>query len=112
MVVNFHYCMGKIASISFHDEQQHQKDACDQCGMSKTKNHCCKDVLKSVKLNASHQASQIAFELAAISTVHPIYPIAMQVAVQGTTAIHPTVYFSPPPNTLNKVYRVKSVFLI
>jgi len=64
VVMNIHYCMGKISSISFSHDKVHDDGTCSKCGMSKTENHCCKDDVKTVKLNDSHQASDFAFELA------------------------------------------------
>jgi len=112
MVMNIHYCMGKISSISFSHDKDHDDGACSKCGMSKTENHCCKDDVKTVKLNDFHQASAFALELASISAETPEHLTLLHEPEQGLSAIPSTEYFSPPPKTLNKVYRDINVFLI
>ena len=68
MVINVHYCMGKISSVTFNEEADHNEGACGKCGMAKTENHCCKDEIVKGKMNDSHQTSTAAFELAAASS--------------------------------------------
>jgi hypothetical protein len=112
MVMNVHYCMGKISSISFGHEQDHNDGTCDKCGMLKTENHCCKDEVSEVKLNDAHQTSSIDFELAGISATQPVKVIVLNDPEQGVTAPPVDTYVSPPPKTLNKVYLDVSTFLI
>lgn len=112
VVMNIHYCMGKISSISFSHDKDHDDGTCSKCGMSKTENHCCKDDVKTVKLNDSHQASNFAFELASVSAETPEHLTLLHESEQGLSLIPSTAYCSPPPKTLNKVYRDINVFLI
>ncbi len=52
LAINTHYCMGKIASASiYHNENE----KCGKCGMKSGTDGCCKDELKIMKLNDSHQ---------------------------------------------------------
>jgi hypothetical protein len=111
LVMNIHYCMGKISSVTFSHEKDHDDGTCSKCGMSKTGNHCCKDDVKTVKLNDSHQASAFAFELASISATTPEHLTLLHESEQGLSAIPSTDYFSPP-KPLNKLYRDINVFLI
>ncbi len=112
VVMNIHHCLGKISSVSFNHGKDHDDGACSKCGMNKTENHCCKDDVKAVKLNDSHQASAFAFELASISAEAPVHLTLLHEPEQGLSATPLTEYFSPPPKTLNKVYRGINVFLI
>lgn len=112
MVMNVHYCMGQISSISFGHEKDHNDGTCDKCGMLKTENHCCKDEVAEVKLNEAHQTSSIAFELSGISAAQPVKLIVLNDPEQGVTAPPVDAYVSPPPKTFNKVYLDVSTFLI
>jgi hypothetical protein len=112
MVMNVHYCMGKISSISFGHEKDHNDGTCDKCGMLKTENHCCKDEVSEVRLNDAHLTSSIAFELSSISSIQPVKMIVLTDPEQGVSAQPVDVYVSPPPKTLNKVYLDISTFLI
>lgn len=112
MVMNVHYCMGKISSISFGHEKDHSDGTCDKCGMLKTENHCCKDEVADVKLNDAHQTSSIAFELAGISAIQPVKLIVLNDPEQGVSAPPVDTYISPPLKNFNKVYLDVSTFLI
>ena len=112
MVLNVHYCMDKISSISFGHEKDHNDGTCDKCGMLKTENHCCKDEVAEVKLNDAHLTSSIDFELSSISAGQPVRLIDLNDSEQGVTALPVDAYVSPPPKAFNKVYRDVSTFLI
>lgn len=112
VVMNVHYCMGMVSSVTFSHERDHDDGTCSKCGMKKTENHCCRDEVKTVRLNDSHQASSFAFELASVSAETPEHFTLLHEPRQGLSVIPSTGYFSPPPETLNKVYRRIHVFLI
>lgn len=59
VVVNTHYCMGKVASVAIGHSDS---DRCDDCGMANT--GCCKDEVKVLKVSDTHSASSahIQFE--------------------------------------------------
>jgi hypothetical protein len=112
MVVNIHYCMGKISSISFSHENDHKDGSCSKCGMNKTENHCCTDDVKYVKITDAHQSAQTDIsEAGSVSTV-PVFFISLNTALQGSAKEPLSYYFSPPPKTLNKVYKAVNTFLI
>ena len=112
MVINVHYCMGKVSSITFNEEADHNDGACGKCGMAKTENHCCKDEISKGKMNDSHQTSTVAFELAAASSAVPVRTTVLSDPEQGQSAIPILTYFSPPPRVLNRVYLDVNVFRI
>jgi hypothetical protein len=112
MVINVHYCMGKVSSITFNDEADHNDGTCDKCGMVKTENHCCKDEITKGKVNDSHQTSTVAFELASASSAVPVRTTVLSDPEQGQSAIPLLTYFSPPPRVLNRVYLDVNVFRI
>lgn len=112
MVVNVHYCMGKISSVSFGYEKDHNDGTCDKCGMLKAENHCCKDEVTEGKLNDAHQTSTALYELATVQAELPVKQVVLSDPEQGVTAPPVDAYTSPPPNTYNKVYISVRTFLI
>ena len=112
VIMNIHYCMGNVSSVSFNHEKDHSDGSCSKCGMDKTENHCCKDEVKTVKLSDTHQASSFSFELADLSSLQPIRFVFLNEAEQGVTAFPIFNYSSPPPRTFNKVYLDVNTFRI
>jgi hypothetical protein len=112
MVINVHYCMGTISSISFNEETDHNDGTCDKCGMLKAENHCCKDEISKGKLSDSHQTSVVAFELAAASAVIPVRTTVLSDPEQGQSPVPTIDYFSPPSRVFNRVYLDVNVFRI
>jgi hypothetical protein len=104
VIMNFHYCMGKVSSVSFSHEKDHNDGSCSKCGMDKTENHCCKDEAKSIKLSDTHQSSSNSFELSSLSSVQPQRIIVLNEAEQGVSELPIINYSSPPPKVFNKVY--------
>jgi hypothetical protein len=54
VVVNVHYCMGRIAEVAFHEVNN---DACGTCGMDNS--GCCHNDQQVFKLTDSHKAPSI-----------------------------------------------------
>lgn len=52
IVVNMHYCMGKLASLGIG---HHDSKTCSSCGMDN--NGCCKDEIKVVKLQDNQETT-------------------------------------------------------
>ena len=61
--VNIHYCMGELVGSELgHDEDQ----SCNSCGMEKSassKDDCCRDEHKVVKVDDVHKSSETLFKL-------------------------------------------------
>jgi hypothetical protein len=112
IAVNYHFCMGKIASVTFQHDKDHDDGSCGKCGMEKTTNHCCKDETQFFKLTDVHQsASATAAFLAFASTFHFNFT-DFNNTVQGISPNPRTTYFSPPLPVYNKVYLANNVFRI
>ncbi|MGN6617981.1 MAG: HYC_CC_PP family protein [Ilyomonas sp.] len=60
MVMNVHYCMGKVASVDIDNFNA----VCNKCG-EKQQPNCCGTETKVVKLNETHNQSINSFELKA-----------------------------------------------
>jgi hypothetical protein len=71
ITVNFHFCMGHLASVEVFAKTQKK---CGRCGMEIHKsNGCCHDEVEVVKLQADQQKTAIAsYDIAAIEPVEII----------------------------------------
>jgi hypothetical protein len=112
IAVNIHYCMDRIASVSFGHEKDHADGSCSKCGMSKTENHCCKDESFFVKLSDTHQPSVFIHDLESENLALPVEFVNLTVTEQGITMLPFADHSSPPPPNLNKVYLANRVFRI
>lgn len=66
IVINMHYCMGKLADITYHaaDQSSH----CDNCGMDNS--GCCHNNIQVVKLeNIQQPVAAVHFKLPALKPV-------------------------------------------
>lgn len=108
VAVNVHYCMGKMAGVTYGVERAHE---CEKCGMQARKG-CCETEHKLVKADDDHTASQ-AFSakvpvFAAIITEFSAY---IAPALKAREHIIPR-YHAPPGIqstdlcVLNSVFRV------
>lgn len=69
VVVNIHYCMGKLADIGLgHSE----KATCGQCGMEN--DGCCHDDVKVIKIQDTHSFTSIPTDFAKLDVQLPTYP--------------------------------------
>ena len=68
ILVNFHYCMNRLASLQFFATENKK---CPKCGMHIEKSHgCCRDEVKIIKMEVDQKAtSNIVFELPAWHSV-------------------------------------------
>jgi hypothetical protein len=112
LAMNIHYCMGKIASVTFGHEQDHNDGECSKCGMSKTENHCCNDEIQFVKLTDDQQVSKDQTFFTQTCYTIPVSFVSLNEPLQGNSIEPYTDYFSPPSPTLNKVYLAINVFRI
>ena len=62
IVVNFHYCMNRLASTEWFAMEGKQ---CEKCGMNMHKSHgCCRDEVKIVKMEDDQKiTSSVSFDL-------------------------------------------------
>jgi hypothetical protein len=62
LALQVHYCMDKVTGMSL---VEHEKKACDKCGMEKGSNTCCKDELAFIKLKDAHKLLVADYQLQA-----------------------------------------------
>ncbi|MBV4358985.1 HYC_CC_PP family protein [Pinibacter aurantiacus] len=63
LVLEMHYCMGKLAFSEFAIAKHEHAKTCSKCGMENGKNKCCKDEVKVIKLQDAHKQVSLNFEI-------------------------------------------------
>jgi CDGSH-type Zn-finger protein len=107
MVVNIHYCMGKVSSVNV---DVLAKNLC-ACGKKETKG-CCKTEHKLIKLEDNHKASfaDVVFNVPAQEIEHPYNLInAQPISLTDKTAFN---NHSPPILYQQDIYLQNCVFRI
>lgn len=108
VMVNIHYCMGRIAEVNYGNDKQ---DNCGNCGM-KQKDGCCKTEHKFIKSTPDQLlAKNIAQPAPAVAEIEVNYTtfIAAPLADEHLTYLK---YHSPPDKRLNSLHVYNSVFRI
>lgn len=107
VVVNMHYCMGKLASMGIG---HHDSKSCSTCGMDN--NGCCKDEVKVVKIqdNQETTAGFTAIPKMEAEQLAWSAPVSSSVSVEQATVRH---FAHAPPDadghslqTLYCVFRI------
>ena len=108
VVINLHYCMGKVASVKYGFVD---KKVCSVCGME-SKHGCCHDEYKVIKLDDSHQLSKANHDFlkSPFSLPEKHFIIASVLLLQNRH--HFTPHHSPPDPDDNPVYLLNCVFRI
>lgn len=109
VVVNVHYCMGRIASVEYGYDDH---DVCGKCGMSATKKGCCHTEYKLVKLQDEHRLVQAQVAFLAVPSEVPVTTTVFPAPVSGEDHYRSLQYHSPPDGRLNEVYLRNCVFRI
>jgi hypothetical protein len=110
VIVNFHYCMDRLASTQFFASES---KVCNKCGMHTKANGCCHDEVKIIKMEVDQKAaSYVLFELPALDAIGqvPSEFIAASFINAGETRHHQN--YSPPLLTEQDTYLQNSVFRI
>lgn len=106
--MNIHYCMGEIASV---DYGKSEKGLCGKCGME-SKKGCCEDETTLLKIQDSHQSSQLswAFQL---SVAEPaIFPVFQDYFGYNSRYCFDQPANGPPPGSNIPIYIKNNVFRI
>jgi hypothetical protein len=107
VVLNVHYCMGKIASV----EVDNFRDTLCKCGKQETGAACCKSEIKVLKNANDHMATLASFDL-------KLPPVNLPTLVSPSQLFYSnrTLFGNPsgsaPPGTTNKTYIENCVFRI
>lgn len=109
VVVNVHYCMGRIASIEYGYDDH---DVCGKCGM-KDKKGCCHTEYKLVKLQDEHRvANKVQMDFPPLVADLPVQASLIEVPPSGIDRGLARQYHSPPDTRSNTVYLHNCVFRI
>ncbi|MBC7949226.1 MAG: hypothetical protein H7Y42_15175 [Chitinophagaceae bacterium] len=111
VVINFHYCMDRLASTQLFGAQQ---KVCDKCGMhTDSSNGCCRDEVKIIKMTEDQKLGEvIAFELPSLETL--VFTPSQYIAASFTN-VKETRHFrnhSPPLLKGQETYLQHCVFRI
>lgn len=108
VVVNIHYCMGRVAGVTYGAEAEHR---CDKCGME-SKKGCCGTEHKLVKADSDHiYAKSISAPLTFAALIPKVFP-DINSAITYSGDHYNTQYHSPPDLRLNNLTVYNSVFRI
>jgi hypothetical protein len=105
IVINTHYCMGKIAEIALGESGS---ATCDTCGMENE--GCCHDDLQVIKLADNHHYSAIHFEVPDVYALVPSRTELVESEISVRISYGSLANHSPPiavsRNVLFCVYRI------
>ena len=108
IVVNIHYCMGRVAGVTYGAEAEHR---CDKCGMEQKKG-CCGTEHKLVKADSDHIfAKSISAPLTFAALAPNAFP-ADQFSFTFSAEHFTARYHSPPDFRSNHLAVYNSVFRI
>jgi hypothetical protein len=108
VVVNIHYCMGRIAGVTYGAEAEHY---CDKCGMEQKKG-CCDTEHKLVKADSDHiYAKSISAPLTFVALIPKSFP-ELNISFTPSGEHYNTQYHSPPDFRSNNLSVYNSVFRI
>ncbi len=109
MILNFHYCGGKIKSISLFSSS----DEVGCCGSKMKSKNCCKDKTAYVKVKDNHNSNPflkfITFKGQMLEIAIPSYLLAFQYSLQVERIQN---YYPPPVLYDNPLYLKHKVLII
>jgi len=108
IVVNIHYCMGKLSEIGYGYTSN---DKCGKCGME-NKTGCCHNESKFIKITDEQQLAKANINIAQVPAEINIVHVDLSQAVQGLEKNLEPQYNSPPDKRLSSVYLLNCVFRI
>lgn len=97
--IHLHYCMGKLVEQGLWQKE----DGCTRCDSEKESSacadDCCKDELKTIKLEKDHKVAEMALQwMQHSSPAIPVsFPAFESAALQSATLEHPVSH--APPRT-------------
>ena len=108
VVVNIHYCMGRVAGVTYGHEAEHR---CDKCGME-SKKGCCETEHKLVKADNDHIYAKSVTAPFIITIAAPAVFPEYQLSITTAKEHYNTQYHSPPDFRGNNLQEYNSVFRI
>lgn len=111
VVINFHYCMNRLASTEWFAMEGKR---CDKCGMNLHKSHgCCHDELKVVKMeNDQKHTPSLSFELPSTDLLASIPSAFIATSFYNGKAKAISDHHPPPLLSSQDTYITNCVFRI
>ena len=109
VAVSVHWCGGKLASVNFFADQEHN---C-KCGNRAMKPNCCKD--KTVQLKANDELAKTNHFSLKITPPKCIFTLPIQITVLPSAQYQYVVadFYHPPPfKPKAPIYLLDGIFLI
>ncbi len=101
LVVNTHYCCGKIASVSINKTS---KNGCGTCGKKTMTKDCCKDTQTQLSMDDTQRSPQSNVEFPACTLVYTPFVISYVIQASDFSSLneHAIPFYSfntGPPKT-------------
>lgn len=111
VIVNFHYCMNKLASLELFATEGTK---CGKCGMHMHKSHgCCRDEVKVVKMEGDQKiTAAVYFELPSPDALYCIPSVFIATSFYNTAGQRQYQNHSPPLLSGQDTYLHNCVFRI
>ena len=111
VIVNFHYCMDRLASTKFYETES---KTCALCGMNIHKSRgCCRDEVKIIKMEVDQKvASQVSFELPSLEAQAQVPSEFIVASFINVAETRHYLYHPPPLLTGQDTYLRNCVFRI
>lgn len=107
VVLNVHYCMGKISSVKVDNF----RNTFCKCGKKEAGGSCCKTEIRVVKFSNDHQASLASFDVKVPAVILPSRVSLIDLCEINThIPVRPAA--NAPPGTSSKSYIENCVFRI
>ena len=107
VVLNVHYCMGKISSVKVDNF----RNTFCKCGKKEAGGHCCKTEIRVAKFSNDHQASVASFDVKAAAVILP-WQISLIDLCETSANIPVPADANAPPGISSKIYIENCVFRI
>ena len=104
LVMNTHYCGGKVSSVSFNLNSP-ASDSCSLCGKKEAAMNCCQDTQTQLSIDDDQMSSQVNVDLSDFSSLLvAILPSYYTIAKPNHTVLnqhnnHFYVFETGPPKT-------------
>lgn len=110
--LHLHYCMGKLVKWELWHKEHNDK--CSKCGMAKSvsKDGCCKDENKLVKIEKDQKTAENPYSIQLLSVADVVSFCERPVVPVFSVTIENHFNHSPPRNNDVAVYIRNCVFLI
>lgn len=111
VLVNFHYCMDRLASTKFFAAKS---EKCGKCGMNMHRAHgCCRDEVKMVKMEEDQKVNPVVvFELPSLEQTASVPSEFLLTSFYNIPVKNHYQDHSPPLLTEQDTYLRNSVFRI